>query len=63
MKTSFKVKIDGKENILTQAYVSPAGLQYNTIGNTEAHTFNTSLANLPKNKEIKINGCTYVILD
>lgn len=62
MKTIFQVLIDNKPNTLTRVCHSHGGIQYNTENNHSAHTFNTDLNLLPKNKEIKTNGHTYIIL-
>jgi len=55
-----KVIIDGKPNEFIKIFVTGDYWQCNTIGHSSAHNFNQHPKTLPKDKEIKTNGCTYI---
>jgi len=55
-----RVIIDGKENAFIQIQRHGKHYQCNTIGHQSAHNFNCHPSQLPKDKEIKTNGCIYV---
>jgi len=55
-----KVIINGKENAFIQIQAHKTHFQCNTIGHQSAHNFNTHPKYLPKDTEIKTNGCVYV---
>jgi hypothetical protein len=55
-----KVIIDGVENEFIRIFWVGSHWQCNTIDNKSAHSFRGHPKYLPKNTEIKTNGCVYV---
>jgi hypothetical protein len=55
-----KVIINGNEDMFIQIEKHGNHWQCNTTGHKSAHNFNSHPKHLPKDKEIRLNGCVYL---